>query len=57
MTGEILIHSMFIGELACGNLQHRQQRLHDWQSLPKIAELSHCDVLSIIEDKEEIWVA
>ena len=52
MAGAVLIHPMIIGELACGNLQHREQRLRDWQSLPQIAELAHSDVLSIIEERK-----
>lgn len=47
--GDVLMHSMVIGELACGNLLHRQQRLRELQSLPKIVELTHIDVFSVIE--------
>ncbi len=42
---------MIMGELACGNLAHRRQRLREWQSLPRIAELTHEDVLAVMESR------
>ena len=47
----VLIHSMIIGELACGSLKNRTQRLSDWKALPGITEVSHASVLSAIESK------
>ena len=47
LEGRVLIHSMIIGELACGNLYRLWQRLRGWQSLPRIAELLHDDVLAV----------
>ena len=47
--GEVLMHTMIVGELACGNLDHRYDRMREWQALPQIPELPHADVLSAIE--------
>ena len=43
---EVLMHSIIIGELACGNLSSRQERLSAWRHLPMILEASHDEVLS-----------
>ncbi len=51
LEGNVLMHSMIMGELACGNLAHRRQRLREWQSLPRIAELTHEDVLAVVESR------
>jgi predicted nucleic acid-binding protein len=51
-TGQVLMHSMIIGELACGNLSHRQKRLMDWRRFPMISEASHQEVLSAIESRQ-----
>ena len=37
-AGQILMHSIIVGELACGNLSDRRQRLRDWQRLPMIPQ-------------------
>ena len=47
--GEILMHIMIIGELACGNLANRQRQLSDWRMLPRLREASTEDVLEFIE--------
>ncbi len=47
--GQILMHIMIIGELACGNLANRQRQLSDWRKLPKLREASSEDVLNFIE--------
>ena len=48
---EVLMHSIIIGELACGNLSGRQERLSAWRRLPMILEASHDEVLSTIESR------
>ena len=48
-AGDVLMHPMVIGELACGNLHNRSQRLKDWAALPRIPELPHEEVTSLIE--------
>ncbi len=47
--GKILMHTMIIGELACGNLANRQQQLNDWRRLPILRESSNEDVMNFIE--------
>ena len=51
-AGKVLMHSMVIGELACGNLSDRQKRLGDWRRFPMIPEASHREVLSTIESRQ-----
>ena len=51
-AGKILMHSIIVGELACGYMSDRQQRLSDWQRLPMIPEASHLEVLSTIESRQ-----
>ena len=50
-ASEILMHSMVLGELACGNMSNRARRLGDWRRLPMISEAENVDVLSIIESR------
>ena len=51
-AGEILMHPMIIGELACGNLADRGKRLRDWQRFPMILEAPNRDVLTTIESRQ-----
>ena len=51
-AGEVLMHSMIIGELACGNLSNRHTRLSAWRRFPMISEASHQEVLTIIESRQ-----
>lgn len=51
-ANEILMHSMIIGELACGNLAQRDARLSDWHALKPIPELHNGDALALIESKK-----
>ena len=51
-AGEVLMHSMVIGELACGNLSDREKRLSSWRSFPMISEANHQEVLSAIESRQ-----
>ncbi len=48
-TREILVHPMVIGEIACGTMQERPVILSLLQSLPRIGELTHDQVLQEIE--------
>lgn len=50
--GEVLMHAMIVGELACGNLNSRFERLREWQALPQIPVLSHTDVLTAIDSRD-----
>ena len=47
--GRVLMHAMIVGELACGNLNSRHERMREWQALPQIPVLSHMDVLTAID--------
>ena len=48
-AGNVLMHPMVIGELACGNLRDRADRLKEWWALPLIPEITHEEVISLIE--------
>ena len=48
-AGDVLIHSMVIGEIACGNLSRRAQVLARLRSLPRIPEPEHDEVMRTIE--------
>ena len=50
-TREVLMHSMVIGELACGNLPDRERVLHNLHALPRIPEATPEPVLSLIESE------
>ena len=50
-AGDVLMHSMVIGEIACGNLARREQVLARLRSLPRIPELEHEDVIRKIESE------
>ena len=50
-ANNVLMHPMVIGELACGYLKNRNQALENWRSLPRINELGHEQVMSLIEIK------
>ena len=47
--GRVLMHAMIVGELACGNLNSRHERMREWQALPQIPVLSHTDALTAID--------
>ncbi len=49
-ANNVLIHSVIIGELACGNLRNRVERLHDWQALPTIQELQNGEIITLIDN-------
>ncbi len=51
-TGNVLMHSMVIGEVACGNLPNRTGTLQRLNVLPGIDELDNDEVLSLIEERE-----
>lgn len=47
--GQIVIHPMVIGELACGNLPNRYDVLEDLEGLPQVSVVTHDEVLFFIE--------
>ena len=49
---QVRIHTLIIGELACGNLANRAKRLADWHALPSVPESKNGDVLHYIEHRK-----
>lgn len=49
---EVLIHDFIIGELACGHLKNRRAILKLLDSLPRIKNASHEEVLYLIEQQK-----
>jgi len=45
----VVMHSAVLGELACGSLANRSQRLEDWKALPPIREYCNGAALDLIE--------
>jgi len=50
-AGDVLMHPMVLGELACGNLQHRQATLRLLQQLPAAIVATHDEALRFIENQ------
>ena len=50
-AGDILMHPMIIGELACGTIPERQRWLNEWTALPQIKEQTHHEALNLIESR------
>jgi hypothetical protein len=47
--GQVLIHPLVIGELACGNLENRQATLSWLGKLPRATPAAHEEVLHLVE--------
>ena len=45
----VLMHSLVLGELACGTIRNRAARLKEWRSLRHLQELPHDEVIALIE--------
>ncbi|MDE0508231.1 MAG: type II toxin-antitoxin system VapC family toxin [Gammaproteobacteria bacterium] len=45
---QVCMHTMVIGELACGNLRDRDRLLELWRDLPRIPHASHEEALIFI---------
>lgn len=50
-AGEVLMHAMIVGEIACGNVPNQAEVLRKMNNLPAIDESSHAEVLSMIDSK------
>lgn len=48
-TGEVSMHPLVIGELACGSLRDRALRLRQWRTIPALMPVSHDEALQFIE--------
>ena len=46
---QIVIHPCIIGELALGQLKHRNQIIHDLQRLPQVSSAADSEILEWIE--------
>lgn len=53
-AGEVAMHPMVLGELACGNLAHRAETLRRLAHLPAIPQLPDPVVLEAIEVRR-LW--
>jgi len=49
IQNKVLMHSMILGELACGCLKNRLQLLNHWQMLPSVSEAKNHELLDFIE--------
>ena len=52
--GQVLMHDMVIGEIACGSAPSRKERLQAMNNLPKIVMAEHSEVLGFI-DKHQLF--
>lgn len=49
LKGQVCMHPMIIGELACGHLQSRQQLMGLWNNLPSVATANHEEALFFLD--------
>jgi predicted nucleic acid-binding protein len=49
VNGQVCIHPLIIGELACGNLRNRLSIIKLWQSLPHANHATHQEALHCLE--------
>lgn len=52
MKNNISIHTIVIGELACGSLRLREGTLADLNDLPHVIGVQHQDVMQFIENQK-----
>lgn len=50
--GQVGIHPMIIGELACGHLRNREALLGLWQGLPQVTLAGHDEVLHYLQSQQ-----
>lgn len=50
--GQVGIHPMIIGELACGHLRQREALLGLWQCLPQVTLARHDEVLHYLHSQQ-----
>lgn len=46
---EVLAHPFIVGELACGNLRHREEVLTHLRALPEAQAAEHEEVMRVVE--------
>ncbi|PKG99341.1 type II toxin-antitoxin system VapC family toxin [Paraglaciecola sp. MB-3u-78] len=49
INGQVCMHPMIVGELACGNLRNRLSIIKLWQSLPHANHATHQEALHCLE--------
>jgi predicted nucleic acid-binding protein len=49
--GQVLVHPFVLGEVACGNLQNRQEIVALMRALPMVPKASDGEILSFIEQR------
>lgn len=52
--GDILIHPLITGELACGNIKNRSRFLRDLRCLPSSASATDEEALQLVETRK-LW--
>lgn len=52
--GDVAMHPMVLGELACGNLQDRQTLIALWRNLPQLAAVTNAEALYFL-DQNRLW--
>lgn len=52
IRGQVCIHPMVIGELACGHLQNRNRLINLWQNLPMLTPVSHQEAMFLLESRK-----
>jgi predicted nucleic acid-binding protein len=50
--GEVCIHPFIIGEIACGNLNNRNEIIHLLKALPEVLIANDDEVLHVIEKRQ-----
>lgn len=48
-AGQVMMHAMVVGEIACGGVLDRERVLRRLNELPTLNEREHAEVLSMIE--------
>ncbi len=51
-VGRVLMHDMVIGEIACGSVPGRTERLSVMNNLPKVNTAEHGEVLKFIDNHQ-----
>ena len=49
--GSVLCHPFIVGELACGSIRNRDEVLGLLETLPKVQEADHGEVLNLLNQK------
>lgn len=50
VSGQVVMHDLILGEVACGNLSDRQRTMADLRQLPRVASATTEEVLFLIEE-------